>query len=173
MSENIMIDIETLGLDYNSVVIQIAAAKFDWDGTIKEVFDRKLNHKEQIDKGCIVNESTIDWWKNQNKEILKNILEHAEPTENALRDFCSFISKRDIIWSSANFDIPILTNLLAKYGLPTPWYYWDCKDVRTLTYLANINPKTDYNYSQGKTHDALDDVKFQVRYCTDAFKILV
>lgn len=169
---NIMIDIETLGLDYNSVVIQIAAVKFDWDGSIIEIFDRKLNHKEQLEKGCTVNQSTVDWWKKQNTEILKDILEKAEPTENVLRDFCSFISKRDIIWSSANFDIPILTHILSKYGMQTPWYYWDCKDVRTLSWMANINPKLDYAYSKEKTHNAVDDCKFQIKYCCDAMEIL-
>lgn len=47
----------------------------------------------------------------------------------------------------------------------------DARDIRTLVNLSGIDLKT-YDWNK-KTHNALDDCKFQVTYCVDAMKKLV
>jgi len=59
---DIMLDLETLGLDSNSVVISISAVEFNRKtGKIGREFEIGLQDKPQIDAGGIVNESTVKW----------------------------------------------------------------------------------------------------------------
>ena len=171
-SNNLMLDIETLGVNFNSAVIQIAMIRFDFNRNIYSHFVGNLEYKSQLSKGLITEEKTINWWKEQNTEILKDILSESSDTLEVLNTLDKYIQPNDTIWSSGNFDVPILANLYKAFGKEVPWRYYNALDIRVLTKLANINIRTDYNYMKEKTHNALDDCKFQINYCCDAIDIL-
>ena len=42
----IMMDIETLGTNFNCVVIQVSMAKFDWDKTIQDTLTVNLSMED-------------------------------------------------------------------------------------------------------------------------------
>lgn len=171
MSEklHVMIDIETLGIE-NCPIIQIAACKFDWTGKIYSTFSKCLDFRQQIDLGLKVDKGTLAWWQSDKARsaIFHSILNQAEEVESVLKAFAKYVAGYERIWSSANFDIPLITSLYKKLKLPVPWQYWKCYDVRTIAYLGNVNPKDD-KYASMNTHSALDDCKFQVAYITDAY----
>lgn len=169
---NVMLDIETLGTAMNSVVIQIAAVRFDENGNIGDSICINLNRDEQLAAGLVKEDSTIDWWNNTNPELFKRLLtENIIPVKEALEKFNSFININDRIWSHATFDIPVLTSLFKAFNIKPNWYYVNHRDIRTLVSLAHVNLKA-YNWKSEKTHDAFDDCKFQIKYCTDGLKYL-
>lgn len=166
---NIMLDIETVANTNNTAVIQVAMIRFDWTGKLGNSLVIRLNLDEQLRKGLDVNSSTLAWWANTNPQLFKSLLtENVESVSQALSKICQFITFNDYIWCHATFDIPILNNLLHKFGFKTPWAYKKCRDIRTLTELAELD-LTQYNWDKEKTHDALDDCRFQIKYCCDAY----
>ena len=92
-------------------------------------------------------------------------------TSEKLKELQSYINNNDIIWCHATFDIPILANLFNTFNIHIPWGYKNIRDIRTLTDLAQLD-LTQYNWLQEKTHDAIDDCKFQIKYCCDAYNKL-
>ena len=166
---NIMLDIETVANTNNTAVIQVAMIRFDWTGKLGESLVVRLNLDEQLKKGLDANSSTLAWWADTNPKLFRSLLtENVESVSQALTKICQFINFNDYIWCHATFDIPILNNVLHKFGFKTPWAYKKCRDIRTLTELADLD-LTQYNWDAEKTHDALDDCRFQVKYCCDAY----
>ena len=167
---NIMLDIETLGTGVDSVVIQVAMIKFDRDGTLGESLSVRLNRDEQLKLGLSYTQSTLDWWNKTNPELLKTLLtENVSSLNEGLTKISNFVSRTDYLWCHATFDAPILSNLFEAAGMKAPWGYKNVRDIRTLVDLTQLN-LSDYNWVAEKTHDALDDCRFQIKYCCDAFK---
>lgn len=168
---NIMLDIETLGTAYNAVVLQISMVKFDWNKNITDTLSLNLQIEPQLIKGRTIDQSTIDWWKNQNVEIFKTcIVDQLEPIQ-VLNRIKQFIKYEDVIWCHTTFDIVILNSLFSDYEMRTPYPYKNARDIRTLVDLSNIN-LSDYDWEHNKTHNSLDDCKFQVEYCCDAWNAI-
>ena len=173
---DLMIDIETLGNTPNAVCIQIAAVFFDRH--TKELgaeFSIKIDPKSCEDSGFVVDESTLKWWATQDQEIFKDLTTGGVPAKDALESFLSFLrtnhpyTKDIIVWSHATFDFVIVQNYLkalTKGYLP----YQGARDIRTLVDLAKLDLNS-YDWSK-KTHNALDDCKFQIDYCCDAINKL-
>lgn len=59
-----MLDIETLGTNNNALVVSISAVQFDMSSNeIGDKFEIGLNKEQQLEKGAIIDQSTIDWWE--------------------------------------------------------------------------------------------------------------
>lgn len=163
----IMMDIETLGTNHDCVVIQVSMVKFKWDKTITDELTVNLNIQEQLEAKRTVDASTMDWWKDQNPEIFKQCTTNPLPVHEALKRIQNFIDFDDNIWSHATFDVPIIISLFKSFKTKFKWKYKNARDIRTLIAISEIN-LNDYDWS-AKTHNSLDDSKFQVEYCCDAF----
>lgn len=152
-----MLDIETLGNYGCSVLLQIAAISFDE----KEVFNVKLNPDKQ--PKSITTEGTIAFWSDKemphgDDDLVKSLI--------ALNEF---FKNADEVWCH-NFDHEILFAVCREYNVKIPYHYKKFRDIRTLVALSKVDlMKFDWNE---KTHDALDDCKFQVKYCTEAMRLL-
>jgi exodeoxyribonuclease VIII len=170
---DLMIDIETFGNGSNAVMIQLAGVFFDRKtGAIGNEFCESLDPVASKELGFETDQSTLDWWKKQDQKILKGILADTHHPKDVMEKFIRFIeynvpSLQNVkVWSHATFDFPIVQNYLKKLTrnyLP----YRGARDIRTLVDLSKINLDS-YNWN-AKTHDALDDCKFQIKYCVDAF----
>ena len=168
---NVMVDIETLGTNFNTVVLQITMVKFDWNKVINDRITINLSTEEQLLKGRTVDSATIMWWREQNKEIFEScITQQKRPLEalNILKNFIDY--NNDIIWSHATFDMPIITSLFNDFDVRVPWKYTNTRDIRTLVDLSGIN-LSNYNWKK-KTHNSNDDCEFQIDYCCDAYSLI-
>lgn len=170
--KDLMIDIETMGTGNNAVMIQLAGVFFNKDtGETGDEFCMGIDVKSCLDWGFVTTQETIDWWANQDQNILRHIQETAYPVDHVIEWFYDFYknTKGDIkIWSHATFDFVIVQNYLAKIG--KHMVHKNARDIRTLVDLSGIDLKK-YDWKM-KTHDALDDCKFQIKYCVDAMKLI-
>lgn len=170
--QDLMIDIETMGSKSDAVMIQLAGVFFDRDtGETGDEFCLSVCENSCKELGFTTDPATVEWWSKQDQQILENIRNSAQPVDYVIQSFYDFYrnTKGDIkIWSHATFDFVIVQNYLAKFGKRMS--HKNARDIRTLVDLACIDLKI-YNWNM-KTHDALDDCKFQIHYCVDALKIL-
>lgn len=169
-----MIDIETLGIDPSCPVIQIGFCSFDWDGTTSDEHCLNISLGPQYVKGCKGDASTLKWWHStpEMRQMFEDMHKNTVGPTTALNILRSCIKWRDKIWSSANFDIPILTNQFKLFGVKCPWAYYDTRDVRTIMELAGISKKDYPEMDEENNHNALSDCKFQVKCICDAYKKL-
>lgn len=114
-------------------------------------------------------ESTRKWWSEQNQDVLNAILKKSSRAEYVMAEFEKFLSGAEIVWSHATFDFVIVQNYLRKLGL-RQMPFRGARDIRTLVDLSGINLDS-YDWSN-KTHNALDDCKFQIKYCVDAINAI-
>jgi len=167
---NVMIDIETLGNKGTPAIIQFAGVYFDpVTGENKDTMSVCLDADELQRKGFPMDASTVRWWLDQDITILKGILDAARPCGIALPQVREFLGYADVIWSHATFDFVTLQTHFQAFGIK-PLPYKASRDIRTLVSLSGINLYS-YDWSK-KTHDALDDCRFQIRYCVDAMNKL-
>ena len=170
---HLMIDVETMGTGPMAPIIQIGAVLFDnFTGEERAAYCASLDLTELTDVwGRECDPSTVEWWSTQNQDILNHIRATARPVKEVWAEFsaglaAAGVEKNTPIWSHATFDFPLVNTHLNMVGLK-PLYYRAARDIRTLVDLADLDLKA-YNWGKEKTHNALDDCRFQVKYCVDA-----
>ncbi len=153
---NLMMDIETLSLENNAVVVSLAILNFPFSrknltkvSTYEELeagaFVTTFETQDQIDKGRHISSSTIAWWLNQGEKARETFAEDINKGEKAkdniqtLKNLSYFISsvfdqtEEVRLWGwPATFDCTILKSLYTDYGITYPVAYWQNCDVRTL-----------------------------------------
>lgn len=168
--KHLMMDIETLGVGKDALMIQLGACYFN--PKTKEIGDTFLMSLDVLDSeklGFKKSQSTLDWWKKQNKEVFDKIEAEQKPVQDVMKKFAEFIKPAKFYWSHTSFDFVIIQNYLEACSL-RKMDFRATIDIRTINILSNIN-LDKYDWS-GKTHDALDDCKFQVNYCCDALRMI-
>ena len=178
--KDIMVDIETLGTDSNSVVVSISAVTFDFlTGKTGKQFEIGINVLEQALNGGMIDNDTMKWWSTQSRDAKKALTRiQVEDVEESLKAFNLWIAEaisvdlKDVkLWGNGSgFDNVLIRNLYRRSGLDFVLPYWCDNDVRTLVTLANINTR-DYKFT-GTKHNGIDDCKHQIKYCVDAYRSL-
>lgn len=173
--DNLMIDLETLGVCADSVVIEIGAVPFSFNGEIGSEFQIYPKVQEQISNRK-VEWSSIKFWMSQNFDVRNNQI-HAHrdfdlfESLNILTRFCAGNMNPNFnVWGNG-FDIPLLNQAYSSFGLKTPWSYKKIMDCRTISWLSKISVKKFENESDVK-HSAVSDCKFQIRFVVDSYRIL-
>ena len=171
---DLMVDIETLGTGQNSVITQIGACYFDrHTAEVKETFLVNVQIQDCLNHGLGVDAGALKFWFG---EIFKRgtptFLKEPLPLSSALGQLKQFaeIHTEAPIWSHACFDFGRLDDGYGKLGQKLGFSYRRLRDIRTLVDLSGIK-RTDMP-KEDKTHDALDDCKRQVRYCTQCFNFI-
>ena len=168
---NLMVDIETLGTDYNGVITQIGACYFDWSGIIGETFLQNIQIQSCLDEGLTTDAGAIKFWLEQTaKNGVPDWLTGALPLKAVINDFCRFNRKAETIWSHG-FDQTILQAVGRKCGIMRLMPYRNLRDIRTLVSLSGVNVKKQELVAK-KTHNGLDDCIYQVEYCVKCYKAL-
>ena len=185
---NIMVDIETIGKVQDATIFQIAAASFDIEtGDILNTIDLKLDIKSCPELKA--DGDTLLWWLNENKELLTKLLNEGNLIEPTFyRTFSEWLTDEALasdadlsMWGNGiSFDIVRLRNKYENYGQPFLISFRNEFDVRTILNLAADklgvskdeirNSVTDENEVK---HDALDDVRYQVRLVCKCYEILM
>jgi hypothetical protein len=169
---HVMIDLETLGIKSNAVILSIGAVQFDLKGNIKKRFHQGIHIDSCLERGLQVDGSTIEWWLKQSKENTEKLL--AVPRQSLvgvldeLTKCFKLLDKEKIcVWShGSDFDIVLLENAYKACSRDTWWKYSHVRDTRTLFDLAN------YKYKAIGSHDALEDAMNQVEAVVKAYQQL-
>jgi len=172
-----MVDLETLGIKPGSAILSIGAVLFDPDKKLpkkvpeKKTFYQNIEIKTSLAMGLTVDQSTVDWWKKQDKKAQDILKVDKITVQKAFLNFRLFFSQNKIvyIWShGSGFDVVLLEEGYRKIEMMFPWKCWNIRDTRTIFDLAGIR----CDHKEGIHHYALDDAINQARSIQKAYKII-
>lgn len=168
---NVTFDLETLGNNSKSPIIQIGAVKFLDDGTIIDKFLNTIKLESLSKYDFQIDYETINWWFNQSNEAIKSVFDDSLEKVNikeGLYNFQEWLGKASEYryWSHATFDPPILNYNFKAVNMKTPIPFRLHCDIRTLISLAG---KEEFK-REGIHHNALDDCIFQANYISKYLK---
>ena len=169
-----MLDIETLGTQSNSVIISIGAVRFNLEtGETGEEFYKNIDIDTCLDMGLKVSGKTIQWWLSQSGSARDALKKDQGGLHSVLFHLSEFINEKDYVWgNSARFDLGLLSDAYNKINVNIPWDFRNELDVRTLVYLNPIIKKDIVKENKGVAHNAIDDCKLQIKYCSKIHKNL-
>lgn len=153
--QEIMIDIETLGVSKNSCILLIGAIKFSRNkpiptnfSSIKQITDnldtfyRKISISSCRKLGMEIEHPTLDWWKEQESEVFNEVFSKNDriPIDQALKELTDWMTPSiHRFWARGpDFDYGILGNAFEKCELKTPWKFFHTRDVRTVIDICEI-----------------------------------
>lgn len=182
MSNDISIDCETLGKDYDAPVIAIGARAFNKEtGKLGPKFYAEVEIASALKIGR-VDGSTIAWWIGQStraKAIFERPDKDKKSMATVLVEFMHWaISGHNDgplnVWANGiGQDVVWIERCFARggYGLTLPWQYDMPRDMRTLVDLATVVTGFDRSKiaSVGVEHNAVDDATYQANVISAAW----
>lgn len=170
---NVMIDLETMGQDFNTAVVQIGGAYFDPYADpplIGETFKVNVSLIDEL-KLFDVSADTIYWWLQQSALARKSICGGLlRSSVGAFNEFNAFMRKAKYVWSHETFDFVIVMNHMQKLKIKPTFHWRNSRDISTLVHLAQ--GKKYFSEREGVEHDALDDCIYQIGYVSACLKKL-
>jgi 3' exoribonuclease, RNase T-like len=166
---DVMVDIETLGLASNAVVLSFAAVKFKLYDE-KPMIDKRhtwvLNLRSQFGKGRTTTYSTLEFWRDQ-PAAARAHWELGDPmsVELALQQFGDLFPREEehLIWANGIiFDIGILESLHRDFNVDVPWRYNAPRDMRTIIRTLSDTRKRPPSAELGIAHHPEDDCVHQI-----------
>lgn len=154
---HVMLDMETLALSPDAVILQVGMVEFE----------PVRGGKVEVDGLCIfvdidsqvwrkINGPTLLWWMDQSDAARRHIIEGHSLSldlETTLTSISEWLDTRlhefDYLWSKgADFDVAILKHAFMDNKLPVPWHYRQARCLRT---HFDYNPLS--SSAQEKAHD--------------------
>lgn len=186
---DIMLDLETLGLGNTPVISQISAVAFDiTTGTTFEAFNHKVKPQSCVQLGMKIDGGTVEWWLKQEQSVLEKVIVGSITSGTNLKEvliqFNEYVeqikkshSAEEVrIWGNGTLaDNKWLESAYTLAKLPLPYKYWENSDVRTLVDLGWRLTGVDFKKNTefvGEKHNAIDDCKHQIKYCSEIYKKL-
>lgn len=173
-----MVDLETLGLDDDSIILSIGACYFTTEKVYEDdyQFYREISIPSAQDLGLEIDGETLQWWLGQDEQlldILKNNEDAYEVTQ-ALEEFVEYAEPADEVWAhSPKFDVAKLETALNKAGIQATWNHRTLRDSRTLEEVIDPNSLDDSSVDHpGRKHHALDDAVYQARWASSYLREL-
>lgn len=190
MRVDIMTDIETLGTDSDSTIIQISAIAFDMGTGNRYSEFNQIADIEKNEKPLKVTGSTMKWWLKTNKELFTELVNGGEESsEQVLRNFQEWLTgladkygqKNVYLWGNGIlFDNKMIQHQLESLGLVYPIFFRNDRDVRTLVDLASVklgvsewDLKKKYQDESLTAHNAFDDVVYQINLAVNCYREMV
>ncbi|MCP5469646.1 MAG: DUF3820 family protein [Chlamydiales bacterium] len=157
-SQFVCLDCEFTGLDFeNDRVIEIAAARFTFDGIIEE-YDQLVDPEHPISKDAL-----------RVHNISEEMLQGKPKIADVLPAFFNFVGKDRIVGHMIGGDIKMLTKEAERAGIPCPLKEENCVDTLRLARHYGDSPSNSletlarhFNVPFDKTHRALDDVQINI-----------
>lgn len=170
---HIMLDIETLSTNQNATIIQLGAVSFTFENGIEHEFLVNIDPLDCLKYKRHVDPNTVEWWRNQPKEIQDSWKVSPKPLKDALKHFNDFVgsNKRQFIWAhGAAFDLGVLRSSYEAVGLERAWSYMNEMDSRTAFNMVgwrnDKNRKGSSDY-----HNALGDARAQAIALIELFSV--
>lgn len=163
----IMLDLETLGIEPGCAILSIGAVFFDSNG-IGEKFYQVIDLESSMNSGFTIRPATLLWWFGQEKEALNGISKPGKKIIDVLKEFSHWVIMNSSdpvkVWGNgSDFDNAILGFAYShiKYGtLVKPWGDFANRCYRTI--------KTEFPQIKiervGEHHNALDDAISQANH---------
>lgn len=175
ITDNIMIDLETMGTDPYSPVVAIGAVRFKMynsgviDPTTWGTFYQQITLQSCMEAGLKPSASTIEWWLTS-EGVSQQARDQTFTGDNrvklvdALDAFTEWHnSGTDTLWgNSARFDLGLLSDCYRVLGKPVPWlhYHEGCyRTMKNLPAVQHIKLRRT-----GTHHNALDDALSQAMH---------
>ena len=184
-----MFDIETLGIESNSVILSMACIYFDpskkvlsneMDKTYQELVDSaffaKLDVNDQRERlGRTETQSTLDWWQGQSESA--KLLSFYKSSEDvtaeiaieALRKWSKQFPNHDkcAVWARGNLDQMAIGSLENVCNVPTVFHFGRWRDVRTAVDLLTGSTNgycdiKDFDKNQVLKHDPRHDCAYDI-----------
>ncbi len=183
----IILDLETLGIDKDAHIVSIGAVKFNLDGNddflnlaSASAKDRQFYVELRLDElNGDIDGRTLSWWFQQNAEARKTFLPNSDQVRLpvALLKFNTFVETGQNIWGNgATFDNVIIKDAYNRVGGVEPkWNFRQDLDVRTIQYLALKKVPdlyTDEFKKLGVEHHALSDAIREVLLIQRCYRAL-
>lgn len=158
--KGVMIDLETMSTRANAAIASIGAVRFE-DYKVVNEFYCTVDLLTCKEVGLHIDPVTINWWKQQSPDALRELRKGNISLHKALHDFREWFGPSSIpVWGNgAAFDNVIMENAYLAIGEVRPWKYWDDRCYRTLASLFGF-PKMPTG-GEGVKHNALHDARFQ------------
>jgi len=170
----IMLDLETMGLGLKPAILSIGAVQFDIKtGEIGNKFHYKVNLQSSIDAGLDVTASTIQFWASQGKEslaYLNDALKSDIELKFALERYVEFVKScgdNIILWGNgAKADNVWIESALDAFKIKNPVSYRNESCYRTMiTAYCNKHGWPSINF-EGVKHYPIDDCLYQIKLLT-------
>ncbi len=127
--------------------------------------------------GFTINAKTLYWWLERSDEARAAICqENKTDIVTMCTDFKNWLLSIDDsgqklrLWGNgASFDNAIVRHAFRQCGNHLPIEYWNDRDMRTILGFYPSTLQAQYRKDtliSGTHHNALDDSKYQVKYCT-------
>lgn len=182
---NVMVDLETTGMDARSAgILSIAAIPFNINGvtidTSKNAFYEVCNPFTLFNRRW--DHRTLNWHMDTDTGLVDpettDPIEKDQPVQHTLLNFTEFVANECVtsvkFWSRpAHFDYPIVASHLEQCEhneefrndsvyTPPMFHYRNVRDVAT--FCETMNPVFDPKGVPfaGKKHNALDDVRYNI-----------
>jgi len=156
MAKHLMVDMETMAVTPDAVVLTLGAVHFNPYGNgVGDSIYFRINIDDQDALGRSVDPGTLEWWGKQDPVIMEEAFSEEDriPLVEAMDRFHKFAWGCSHFWShGATFDLVMLENIYRQIGKPLPWNYWQLRDTRTLFDLGY-----DPDMPKGEKHNALQD----------------
>lgn len=186
MDDAFIYDFETLSQNpIDGVVVSVAFLNFSFDKLEKNAYDYdyllnntifiKFDVQEQVEKyGRKIEESTLDWWKQQDKEALKKLKPlDTDVSISRLGPLfeVSIRNKQNVktfFTRNNTFDPVILYSITKYFNQPMPHDWWKIRDTKSfidgLTYGSGIKDSFIPPLAENKyiKHDPRHDVVLDV-----------
>lgn len=170
-SKDVMIDIETLGLGSDALVLSIGAIPFDCIGKdgpwFGDPFLAVPDLIEQIMMARAVEPGTQKFWAAQPSGAADHWVAplRAMTVRSALAELSAFVNGSPRVWANgAVFDIGILNSLYKQVGMEPPWKYNAIRDARTLYDVLPADATRNWVNPEkgGPVHHPLTDCRVQI-----------
>ena len=159
--KKLMVDCETLGIGERPVLLSIGAVVFD-DTEIHKYFHVQIDIESTKAHGFSVDQSTLDWWDQQDPIAKKDAFSGERDIQDALAALVRFYKVNECtqIWSKGSIaDIRWINNALNYFDMRQPWKFWQEMCFRT---FLEMSPRVSMAF-EGVPHNALDDAAHQAR----------
>ena len=170
---NIMIDLETMGIGPKAAIIAIGAVAFDLEQfMIGKTFYEVIDLESSMALGGTVSASTILWWMQQNDSARREFKKPGKHISIVLVEFSKWLTECGgddfLIWGNGcNFDNVVLRSAYENCQIITPWNFRQDMCFRT---IRKILPKAEVESIVETKHNALSDAIWQAKYLITAIK---